>query len=144
LGNDCEYNTEEGESRWAALHRRNRVLETERDDAYELIALIQSQPEAEAQDILRRIRTNTHGTDAGAFVLQIRDVINTGTLLQQQQQEQRQQEERQPPQNSQAVPGLGVGTITPPLQSVIDLPPSRTNTAVVRPSVAFVDGTETP
>jgi hypothetical protein len=33
VGEECEYNTGEVETRLAALHRKNRALETERDEA---------------------------------------------------------------------------------------------------------------
>ncbi|KAF2726255.1 hypothetical protein K431DRAFT_4979 [Polychaeton citri CBS 116435] len=63
LKTDCAYQTEDGESRWSALKRKNTELsgkatelESERDELRELVSQLQARPEYEAQEILDRIR----------------------------------------------------------------------------------------
>ncbi|GAB1730658.1 hypothetical protein NU195Hw_Modified_258t2 [Hortaea werneckii] len=57
LQTSCEYEAEEGESRWSALRRRNKILETERAEMHELLTYLQSRPEVEAREIFNRIRS---------------------------------------------------------------------------------------
>ncbi|KAL1583616.1 hypothetical protein WHR41_07789 [Cladosporium halotolerans] len=53
---DCQYSTEEGETRWSALRRRTNVLQQERDKFLELLQLLRCCPEGNAPDILRCLR----------------------------------------------------------------------------------------
>ena len=57
LQTSCEYEAEEGENRWSALRRRNKILETERAEMHELLTYLQSRPEVEAREIFHRIRS---------------------------------------------------------------------------------------
>jgi hypothetical protein len=56
LGSECLYETEEGESRWAALRRRNVQLERERELLGESLEWIRGCPDAEALTVLERVR----------------------------------------------------------------------------------------
>lgn len=58
LRTNCVYEAQEGESRWSALRRRKRDVESDRDDMRELLSFLQTGPEAEALDIFHRIRAN--------------------------------------------------------------------------------------
>jgi hypothetical protein len=58
LGSECLYETEEGESRWAALRRRNIQLERERELIGESLEWMRACPELEAHAALERIRTS--------------------------------------------------------------------------------------
>jgi hypothetical protein len=139
LGKDCEYNTGEGETRWAALQRKNRALETERDEAREILALIQSLPEAEAQVICRRIRLNTDSMDLGVFLQQTREDVDSGVCTEQGQQ-----------QHQHQLPHTSFDSETsspinlPPLRSVVEVPRAETTTALERPSVATLEDAESP
>jgi hypothetical protein len=57
LGSECLYETEEGESRWAALRRRNVQLERERELLGESLEWMRDCPEVEALAVLERVRT---------------------------------------------------------------------------------------
>ncbi|KAI5367450.1 Putative zn(2)-C6 fungal-type DNA-binding domain-containing protein [Septoria linicola] len=72
LRTECQYEAEEGESRWSALRRRNQILEHERDQIRELLAFVQTRPESEAMDIFQRIRTSSYD-DIFLLLRQIRD-----------------------------------------------------------------------
>lgn len=72
LRTECQYEAEEGESRWSALRRRNQLLEQERDHIRELLAFVQTRPEAEALDIFQRIRTSSYD-DIFLLLRQVRD-----------------------------------------------------------------------
>ncbi|EME83268.1 uncharacterized protein MYCFIDRAFT_215244 [Pseudocercospora fijiensis CIRAD86] len=74
LRTECQYEAEEGESRWSALRRRNQVLEQERDQVRELLAFVQARPEPEAQDIFQRIRTSNYD-DVFALLRQIKEGV---------------------------------------------------------------------
>jgi len=56
LGSECLYETEEGESRWAALKRRNVQLEHERDLLGESLVWMRGCPESEALAVLGHFR----------------------------------------------------------------------------------------
>ncbi|KAM0724075.1 hypothetical protein Q7P37_000255 [Cladosporium fusiforme] len=116
LHTNCEYNAEEGESRWSALRRKNRILERERDEARELVSAIRSRPELEAQELHRRIRADTHGDDIGALIYEVRVAMNADASSRQ-QQDQHQVSFSQAGSNAPA-PQL------PPLRSVINIPPA--------------------
>jgi hypothetical protein len=88
LHTECEHNAAEGESRWSALRRRYHTLERERDEARDLIAQMQSRPEAEARKIYHRIRNKTHASDLDASIHETTSVMSDGTLRQQPQQRQ--------------------------------------------------------
>ena len=56
----CLYDANEGESRWQALRRRNRVLESKQAEIRELLQHLRTCPESEALVTLKFIRTTTH------------------------------------------------------------------------------------
>lgn len=58
LKTPCEYKAQEGESRWAALRRRKKDVEVDRDDLMELITYMQAAPEDDVLRIFHRIRAN--------------------------------------------------------------------------------------
>ncbi|GAB7335552.1 hypothetical protein MBLNU13_g07890t1 [Cladosporium sp. NU13] len=138
-GRECEYNTGEGETRWAALQRKNRELERERDEARELLALIQSLPDAEAQVIFRRVRLHAQSMDIGVFVQQVRKDMESGVCTEPGQQQLLRQ-----------LPSSNLGSETsssvtlPPLRSVIEMLRAETTTALNQPSVALPEDTESP
>lgn len=72
LRTECQYEAEEGESRWSALRRRNQLLEAERDQLRELLAFVQMRPEPEALDIFARIRQTPYD-DLFLLLRQIKD-----------------------------------------------------------------------
>ncbi|OQN95435.1 hypothetical protein B0A48_18492 [Cryoendolithus antarcticus] len=118
LNTTCQYQVEAGESRWSALRRTNHDLERERDNHRTFMSLIQSRPEAEAQEIYRHIRANNHGGDIGALLHAIREVaINGGAAL-------------LTPVEAAPTSQFHRGNMTtvnlPPLRSVVDVPPSGT------------------
>lgn len=121
LEQDCKYNTEEGESRWSALHRKIGILEAERDEARGLLALIQCGSEAEAQDISRLMRINTYGDDADASLRRIRNAIDAGASERQGQEPEQEQPRFQQPISNSSVDRPAVNF--PPLRSIIDMPP---------------------
>lgn len=84
------YNAEEGESRWSALRRRNQVLEGERDEACELLTLMQSQPEIEALEVYHRVRTHPQDNDMSTLIHDARRICAATASPQ------------QPPQHQQA------------------------------------------
>lgn len=122
LQTDCHYQAEEGESRWSALRRKTHTYEKERDDMRELLSLVQTRPEPEAQEIFRNIRANTFGGDVGAFVRQIREGVLAAAGAQ------------MPPSSSMFTqPGAGATPHSahqlPPLRSVVDMPPTSNTMA---------------
>lgn len=72
LRTECQYEAEEGESRWSALRRRNQILEQERDQIRELLAFVQMRPEPEAMEIYQRIRTSSYD-DIFTLLRQVRE-----------------------------------------------------------------------
>lgn len=72
LRTECQYEAEEGESRWSALRRRNQILEQERDQIRELLAFVQMRPEPEALEIFQRIRTSSYD-DIFTLLRQVQD-----------------------------------------------------------------------
>lgn len=122
------------------------MLEAERDEARGLLALIQtvqSRSEAEAQEIFRQVRRNTHGDDMGTFIRQMRDEGNAGIILEQIQRQHQEQEQQQHGQPTSLGPSALDSVIRlPPLRSVIEVPPTRTNTAAGQPASASADDTE--
>ncbi|OQN95121.1 hypothetical protein B0A48_18863 [Cryoendolithus antarcticus] len=115
LNTTCQYQVEAGESRWSALRRKNHDLERERDNYRILMSLIQSRPEAEAQEIYRHIRANNHGGDVGALLHAIREVaITSGAAL-------------LTPVDAAPTTSFHRGNMAvvnlPPLRSVVDVPP---------------------
>jgi hypothetical protein len=147
LHTKCGYNAEEGETRWSALHRRNRELERERDEARDLIAHMQSRPQPAAQEIFHHIRSYTHASDLGAFIHETTNAISGGTLQQQSEHRQpchyqqlernhknMQYRQRQLPQqqcpNTFFQPGpttIGSTYELPPLRSIVGVPPAGIN-----------------
>ncbi|KAK3074868.1 hypothetical protein LTR53_002322 [Teratosphaeriaceae sp. CCFEE 6253] len=105
LHTDCAYEAEEGESRWSALRRRNKLLETERTELRELISYLQTSPEPEARDIFQRIRSG--GPDhVFALLRQIREGHAPHEVHHMaQQQQQSPQSPWQPPQFTQHASG---------------------------------------
>lgn len=119
------------------------MLEAERNEARGLLALIQSQSEAEAQELLRRVRRNTHGDDMGTLIRRIRDEGTAGIILEQIQRQHQEQEHQQHGQPTSLDPSaLGSVIRLPPLRSVVEVPPMRTNTAVGQPASASAEDTE--
>ncbi|OQN97122.1 hypothetical protein B0A48_17218 [Cryoendolithus antarcticus] len=118
LNTTCQYQVEAGESRWSALRRKNHDLERERDNYRTLLSLIQSRPEAEAQEIYRHIRSNHHGGDIGALIQAVREASIS--------------KEPSPLTRMESAPHPATtrGDIAmvnlPPLRSVVDIPPTGT------------------
>ena len=133
---ECEYKTEEGESRWAALNRENRTLEAERDEIRRLFSLIRSLLEAEAQAIFCRIRLSVDNMDLGVFIQQIREDVDlrvgTGQSLQHLQS--------QMPYVSMRPEAMRPTIYLPHLWSVVGVPRAETNTILeLPPTTAFLD-----
>jgi hypothetical protein len=155
LCTECEYNAEEGESRWSTLSRRCRTLEREHDAARDLIAQMQSRPELEAREIYRHLRTKTHAGDLSALVREDTSAMSDCVLRQQPQQgqfyhyhqpegkhenSQHQQPQQQLPQ--QELPqqqrldaffqcsdtATGSTHQLPPLRSIVEVPRASVNT----------------
>lgn len=101
---DCQYEAEEGESRWSALRRRNQVLEAERDQVRELLAFVQTRPEPEAMDIFQRMR-QTHYDDVLLLLRQIKE--NTMGM---------------PPGMGPPPPQGTAAERLPPINSILDVP----------------------
>ena len=55
------YEAEEGESRWAALKRRNQTVVQEREDLREVISWLVARPEQDALQAFHRIRSMDYG-----------------------------------------------------------------------------------
>ena len=135
LDKECEYKTEEGESRWSALNRKNNTLETERDEVRGLLALIRSLPEPEAQVIFRRIRLSTDSMDLGLLSQQIRDDVDSWMCT---EQSQRHLQHQLPyvsmhPEATSPIPYL------PPLRSVVEIPQVEAPTAPDEPPIATLE-----
>ena len=60
LRTECDYESEQDESRWTLLRRRCQTLETERNDLRELVGLLRSEPEQRSQQILQRLRASPY------------------------------------------------------------------------------------
>lgn len=133
LHTDCEYNAEEGESRWSALRRKNRTLERERDEARDLVALIHSSPEPEAQELYRRIRSETRGEDVGALVHEVREAIESESSSQQSRQQQQYRPQAAFPQAGYDPVNILPPTQLPPLRSIVDMGPSSGGLAQQQP-----------
>nr|OQO27739.1 hypothetical protein B0A51_05531 [Rachicladosporium sp. CCFEE 5018] len=118
LNTNCQCQVEAGESRWSALRRKNHDLERERDNYRTLLSLIQSRPEAEAQEIYRHIRSNHHGGDIGALIQAVREASIS--------------KEPSPLTRMESAPNPATtrGDMAmvnlPPLRSVVDIPPTGT------------------
>lgn len=103
LRTECQYEAEEGESRWSALRRRNQVLEQERDQLRELLNFVQTMPEPDAAEVFRHIRMSSYD-DVFILLRQIKEGIpaiqpNLGSL---------------PPPNTQ-----GPEQRLPPIQAIL-------------------------
>ncbi|EMC92370.1 hypothetical protein BAUCODRAFT_286771 [Baudoinia panamericana UAMH 10762] len=72
LRTNCQYEAEEGESRWSALRRRNHILETERNELRELLGYLQSLSEPDAQELFHRIRNGGY-EEVFTLVAQLRE-----------------------------------------------------------------------
>lgn len=118
LDTECYFSTEEGESRWSALRRKNHVLLRERDEARELVALIHSRPRVGAEELYRDIRGDTHSDDIGTLIRKVLEAFNASVSSQQRCQHQNSfSDDGSNPPNTEAVPHL------PPSRSVVKLPP---------------------
>lgn len=73
LRTDCVYEAEEGESRWSALRRHYKTMETERDDLREILTFLQSQPEPEALEILHHIRSSDTQESSSTILQMVRE-----------------------------------------------------------------------
>lgn len=132
LDKECEYKTEAGESRWAALNRKNDTLETERDGVRGLLTLIRTLPEPEAQVIFHRIRLSTDSMDLGLLIQQIRDDVDSWVCT---EQSKRHLQHQLPyvsmhPEATSPIPYL------PPLRSVVEIPRAEAPTTPDEPPVA--------
>ncbi|KAK3075023.1 hypothetical protein LTR53_002058 [Teratosphaeriaceae sp. CCFEE 6253] len=128
LHTDCAYEAEEGESRWSALRRRNKLLETERTELRELITYLQTSPEPEARDIFQRIRSG--GPDhVFALLRQIREGHAPNEMHHMAQKQSSQQPWQPPPFTQHA---SGSVEITPSSNASVQqrLPPISTMFAV--------------
>ncbi|KAK6419594.1 hypothetical protein LTR95_017043 [Oleoguttula sp. CCFEE 5521] len=105
---------EASESRWSALRRKKHDLERDRENYRTLMSLIQSRPEAEAQEIYRDIRANIHGGDIAALIHAIRDgrIANGTSLL---------TRIESAPTSTGTCGDIAMVNL-PPLRSVIDVP----------------------
>ncbi|SMY18987.1 unnamed protein product [Zymoseptoria tritici ST99CH_1A5] len=107
LRTECQYEAEEGESRWSALRRRNQVLEAERDQVRELLSYVQTRPEQEAMEIFQRMRQSNYD-DIFILLRHLKDSAmgmapgGMGQIL--------------PPGSSAGVERL------PPIQAILDVP----------------------
>lgn len=141
LKTDCEYNAEEGESRWSALRRKSNTLERERDEALEVLRLMQSRPEHDAQDIYRRIRSSADTKSLSSLIREVRDAVAAAASAddshahpqpQPQQQPQPHQETNQQPNLPPRTYGTPATSPTtsgpaqqlPPLRSVVNMLPT--------------------
>lgn len=57
LTTECIYDAEQGESRWGALKRHASIIETERNQLFEILRFVQLASDAEAMALLQRIRS---------------------------------------------------------------------------------------
>ncbi len=57
----CTYEAKEGESRWSAIRRRMKDVESDRDDLIELITYMQDASENDAMRTFHRIRAHDFG-----------------------------------------------------------------------------------
>lgn len=73
LDTECVYEAEEGESRWSALRRKTKDIQGERDELREILAYLQSQPEADAYELLHRLRSSSAPDDLPSILQQIRE-----------------------------------------------------------------------
>ncbi|KAH6677869.1 hypothetical protein F5X68DRAFT_264025 [Plectosphaerella plurivora] len=72
----CEYDADLDSTRMLTLKRRQVELKTEIDDLRDLFSLLQTRPEQDALEILRRIRTGPAGDVHGVV-----DFVRSGDLL---------------------------------------------------------------
>lgn len=61
LGTECIYDVKHGETRWAALKRQSSMVETERNQLFEILRFLQHAPDNEAAAALQRIRSVLDG-----------------------------------------------------------------------------------
>lgn len=115
---ECEYKTEEGESRWAALNRKNNILEAERDEAHELLSSIRSLPESEAQVIFHRIRLSADSMDLGSSIQQIRGGVDSRVSTEQGEQHSQHRLSHVRERSHTTSPIISL----PPLRSVVEVP----------------------
>lgn len=133
------------------------MLGKERDDARDLITLMQLQPESEAFEIYHRIRESVHGGYLGSLVCELRDSISAGSWLQQQhehcehhqnvfrppettisQQQAQKQYQCQQPQGVQPGPTHSItGSVNqlPPLRSVVEIPQASSRDSMPQPLI---------
>lgn len=103
----------------------------------ELIALLQSRPEPEAQEIYRQIRMNTYSGDINAFVRQIHEGVLGGAAMVPRRlslphQQQLPSQSTFPPYGAAPQPP-GSATQLPPIRSVVDLPPPGSSAVPLPP-----------
>ncbi|KAK5168106.1 uncharacterized protein LTR77_006674 [Saxophila tyrrhenica] len=58
LKTHCTYEAQEGESRWSALRRRKKDVESDKDDLTELLTYLRDAEEPEATDVFHQIRSS--------------------------------------------------------------------------------------
>lgn len=109
LRTECIYEAEEGESRWSAIRRQNKAMESERDELREILQFLQSQPEPEALEIFHQMRSSDTPESMSTILQLVR--------------------ERRPSSNtSSARPSIiGGQTRLPPIRTMLDASEAATS-----------------